>query len=205
MKIIKASYELGYLPEDILERIERVGRLCYKSESLITPESAVKFVKQLITRKHEAMLEHVSFSVKFICDRGVSHEIVRHRLFSFAQESTRYCNYSKDKFGNELTFIAPCFWPVDSVNYSEWYRAMDQAEDCYLNLISADVKPEEARSVLPNSLKTEIMVTGNLRQWRTFLKLRVALDAHSQIRELAQPLLYELKSTIPVVFDDIFC
>lgn len=207
MKIIKAGYEI-VTPLDgdtILKRIEEVGRTCYKSEDAIHDGSASVFVRRLIKRGHEAMIEHCSFTVKFICDRGVSHEIVRHRLASYAQESTRYCNYSDDKFGNELTFIEPCFWDyLESYNPGElWVCAMAKAEEYYFRLIATGAKPEEARSVLPNSLKTEIVVTMNLREWRYFFKLRTASVAHPQMREITIPLLTELKTLIPVIFDDI--
>lgn len=204
MKVIKPSFKIEKIPKDLLKTIERIGRVCYKSEDKITEGSAEKFIEILIKRGHEAMLEHASFSVKFICDRGVSHELVRHRLFSFAQESTRYCNYSKDKFGGELTFIEPCFFEPGSMGYSMWEGAVSYAECIYLEMLDTyGVKPEEARSVLPNSLKTEIVVTGNLRQWRGFLKLRTQRDVHPQMLELTRPLLKELQATVPIVFDDI--
>lgn len=205
MKIIKAGYEI-ITPIDgnvILKRIEEVGRTCYKSEDKITDISAPVFVKKLINRGHEAMIEHCSFSVKFICDRGVSHEIVRHRLSSYAQESTRYCNYSGDKFGNEITLIEPCFWKPDTWEYDCWLGAMEYAERSYLAMIREGCSPQEARAVLPNSLKTEIVMTANLREWRHFFKLRTAQAAHPQMREITIPLLNELKTLIPVIFDDI--
>ena len=224
MKIIKAGYEIwtDISEEGIaeLKHLERVARTCYKSEDRITEdgESAKKMVAGLIKSGHEAMLEHGGMTVKFIVDRGVSHEIVRHRLFSFAQESTRYCNYSKDKFGNEITVIWPCFfempydiymgdsekWDVYPEREQAWYFAMENAEGVYFDLlINGGCTPQEARAVLPNSLKTEIVVTGNWREWRHFFKLRTAPDAHPQIREVAIPLLEEMHNRIPVLFDDI--
>ena len=205
MKIIDARYEILDKIDgmEVLKKIERVARTCYKSEDYIKEGSAERLVKSLIDRGHEAMLEHYSFSVKFVCDRGVSHEIVRHRVASFAQESTRYCNYSKDKFGNELTFIKPCFWGEYSHEYISWCESMRDAEIKYFELLKLEVTPEQARSVLPNSIKTEIVMTSNLREWRHFLKLRTAQAAHPQMRELTIPLLKELKKKIPVMFDDI--
>lgn len=211
MKIIKPSYEIltpisdGGIKE--LQHIERIARVCYKSEDKISPdgESAKRLIKMLIDREHEAMLEHGSISVLFICDRGVSHEIVRHRMASFAQESTRYCNYSKDKFGNELTFIEPCFWDENSYQYEDWERAMYEAEQSYIELIrDQGASPQEARSVLPNSLKTELVMTANYREWRHFFKLRCAEAAHPQMRELTRPLLRELHDKLPIIFDDIY-
>lgn len=221
MKIINASYEiLTPITGNELRQIEYAGRTCYKSEDKITDESAKKFVENLIKRGHEAMLEHSSLSVKFICDRGVSHELVRHRLASFAQESTRYCNYSQEKFRNELTFIWPCFFDefpksrceLDYLIYSKapiahWYRIMEECENKYFLMINSGCTPQEARSVLPNSIKTEVIMTANYREWRHFFNLRAARatgPAHPQMEELAVPLLKELTEKIPVIFDDIY-
>lgn len=207
MKIINASTEiLTPITGDELQRIEYAGRTCYKSEDKITDDSAKKFVENLIKRGHEAMLEHSSLSVKFICDRGVSHELVRHRLASFAQESTRYCNYSKDKFGNELTFIKPCFLKNGTDPYIYWKNAMSDVEMYYFAMLGGGCTPQEARSVLPNSIKTEVVMTANYREWRHFFWLRAARKtgpAHPQMEELTVPLLYEVSGLIPVVFDDI--
>lgn len=188
-----------------LQFIEQAARTCYKSEDRITQdgESAKRLIKRLISSGHEAMLEHSSLSVKFVVDRGVSHEIVRHRLFSFAQESTRYCNYSKGKFGSELTFIEPCFWDEDSNFYLMWKLCCMEAEKDYIRFIDDGATPQEARAVLPNSLATEIVVTGNYREWRHFLKLRTDKAAHPQMREVTIPLLKELQQSIPIIFDDI--
>lgn len=207
MKVINSKYEIINKENinglELLKGIEVVGRTCYKSENNITDDSAKKFVATLIKNGHEAMIEHNAISVRFTCDRGVSHELVRHRLASFGQESTRYCNYSNDKFGNELTFIKPCFWEEGSVEYGFWAIAMGKLEKYYLNLLTLGAKPQEARSVLPNSLKTEIVMTMNLREWRHFFSLRADTPAHPQMRELAKPLLKEMSELIPVVFDDL--
>ena len=208
MKIINAGFQIlsNINGIEMLKDIEYIARTCYKSESMITDLSAVKMVESLINRGHEAMLEHQSISVKFIVDRGVSHELVRHRMASYAQESTRYCNYSKDKFGNELTFISPCFWNKGSREYEEWYAAMNSAEDIYFELIDWGVTPEQARAVLPNSIKTEVVMTANLREWRHFFKLRAIGTTgkpHPQMLEVTVPLLAEFKALIPVVFDDL--
>lgn len=205
MKIINATYCIK-TPIDgaeILKRIEIAGRVCYKSENRITAESAENFVRTLIERGHESVLEHASITVRFVCDRSVSHEIVRHRIASFSQESTRYCNYSNDRFRNEITFIKPCFLEEGTGGYKLWKQAMFVAEKEYFDLLNWGFTPQEARSVLPNSTKTEIIMTANLREWRHFLKLRTAKAAHPQMRELTVPLLKELQEQIPVVFDDI--
>lgn len=210
MRIIQAGFEIltpiseGGIKE--LQHIEKIARVCYKSEESITEdgESAKKMAKMLIERGHTAMIEHSSLSVKFIVDRGVSHELVRHRIASFAQESTRYCNYSKDKFGNGITFIKPYFFEEGTSEYREWVTAMENAESYYLSLIKLGRTPQEARSVLPNSTKTEVVVTANYREWRNFFNLRVDKAAHPQMREVTVPLLEELKKRLPVIFEDIY-
>ena len=208
MKAIKAYTQIysELDGQEILQKIERIGRTCYKSEGKISEGSAERFVKNLIKRGHEAILEHASITIKFVVDRGISHELVRHRLASFAQESTRYCNYSKDDFGKEITFIIPDYLDYKSAGWDTWKATMQSCEDAYFKLLDIGLMPEEARSVLPNSLKTEIVMTANLREWRNFFKLRAANTtgkAHPQMLEVTRPLLDELKGLIPVVFDDI--
>lgn len=223
MNKIKASYEIltpiseGGIKE--LQHIEKIGRVCYKSEDYITEdgESAKKFVAMLIRNGHEAMIEHSFLSVKFTVDRGVSHELVRHRIASFAQESTRYCNYAKDKFGAECAFIdleqgimldnkmKKMSGEEIALVMAEWTSAMEDAERHYMRLLELGATPQIARAVLPNSTKTEITVSANYREWRNFFKLRVPADVHPQMREVTIPLLKELKGMIPVIFDDIEC
>lgn len=205
MKIIAPSFEfLSKIDgEEIIRNIERIGRVCYKSEDRITDTSARGFISSIIKSGHESVIEHEKITVKIICDRGVSHEIVRHRIASYSQESTRYCNYTNDKFGKELTLIKPFFWSDDEKTYLLWVDAMQKIEDTYNALIELGAKPEEARSILPNSLKTEIVVSMNLREWRHFFKLRTSLRAHPQMREVAIPILKKMQKLIPIVFDDI--
>lgn len=205
MKIINPSFEI-LSPVDgqaILQHIERCGRVCYKSEDKITETSAQAFVGNIIKRGHEAVLEHASVTVKFTVDRGVSHEIVRHRLAAYCQESTRYCNYSKDGFGRQVTFIQPHFLDRGTRGWELWVLACEQAEKAYFDLLNWGCSPQEARAVLPNSLKTEVVMTANLREWRHFFKLRTAPAAHPQMREVTIPLLRRMQELIPVVFDDI--
>lgn len=187
----------------ILKQIELAGRTAYKSEDKITPDSAKDFVKMISGRGHLSVFEHQSVTVRVICDRGVSHEIVRHRLAAYTQESTRYCNYTKGKFGRELTVIEPCFWTQDDEKYQVWKQTIEQIESGYNKLIELGATPQEARTVLPNSLKTEIVMTMNLREWRHFFTLRTSKAAHPQMREVAIPLLKEFQKLIPVVFDDL--
>lgn len=205
MKIIKPSIEF-ITPLNggvIMKRLETCGRVCYKSENKISENSAESFLRGIIKRGHEAVLEHCSFTVKFIVDRGVSHELVRHRLASFCQESTRYCNYANDKFGSEITVIQPCFTePGDSV-FDIWKESCEDAERSYFKLLDYGWMPQEARSVLPNSMKTEVVMTANIREWRHFLKLRCSSAAHPQMREVATQLLEALCEEMPVLFGDI--
>lgn len=205
MKIIEPYYEI--LDElngrEILKKIERIGRVCYKSEDLITDDSAERFVGNILKRGHESVIEHEKISVKMVCDRGVTHEIVRHRVASYSQESTRYCNYQKDKFGNELTFIKPVFWKENSPEYALWLQTMQNIETQYMQMVALGATAQEARSILPNSLKTELVVTMNLREWRHFFRLRTAAAAHPQMREIAGMVLDGFRRGIPVVFDEI--
>ena len=211
MRIINAHHEI-VLPypdwktahDTILKMIEKAGRTCYKSEDKITHESASKFVTNIVKNGHEAMLEHASLTVRFVVDRGVSHELVRHRLASFAQESTRYCNYSQDKFGKELTFIRPFFLNDDK--FTIWESAMKSAEIAYFNLLEMGCNPEQARCVLPNSLKTEVIMTANMREWRHFFRLRALGETgkpHPQMKEVALSLLCDLQKYLPEIFDDL--
>ena len=205
MKIIHPGFEI-LTPIDgdaILKHIELCGRTCYKSENKITEESCRTFVQSIIKRGHGAVLEHFNITVRFTCDRGVSHEIVRHRLASYCQESTRYCNYSKDDFCGEITVIEPLYLEPDTLAYDTWKKACEAAEAAYFNLLDWGCTAQEARAVLPNSLKTEVVMTANLREWRHFFKLRCSPAAHPQMREVATPLLKTLQKKLPVVFDGI--
>jgi thymidylate synthase (FAD) len=188
---------------DMLKAIERIGRTCYKSEDKITDDSYETFVRNLIKRGHLSVIEHCSVTADIICDRGITHEIVRHRIGSYSQESTRYCNYSKEDFGKEITFIIPSYIAYKSEAWNTWKDTMKACEDSYFKLLDIGLLPQEARAVLPNSLKTELVMTANLREWKTFFKLRTAGAAHPQMREVARPLLDDLKAMIPGVFDDI--
>lgn len=212
MKIIKPSFIVyenltdPAVTDGILKKIERIGRSCYKSESSICEGSAGKFIRHLIERQHEAMLEHASLTVMFTVDRGISHEIVRHRVASYAQESTRYANYSKDKFGNEITVIYPYYLNVGSPEYNEWYDSCIRAEQAYMKMLKDGKTPQEARAVLPTSLKTDIWMTANIRELRHIMKLRAAGTTgkpHPQMQEIMVPLLKYLKKYLPDVFFDI--
>lgn len=202
MKIVQQSHEwITPLNRDVtLKRIEQIARTCYKSEGAIKPGSAEKMVAMLCKNHHYAMIEHISLSIKFITDRGVANEIVRHRIGSYAQESTRYCNYSKDKFDNQITVIDHGY--TDPMR-SWWLDACNDAESSYQHMIACGATPEQARDVLPLCLKTEIVCTWNLREWHEVLRLRTAKDAHPAIRALLIPVLHELQEVYPEIFNDI--
>lgn len=208
MNVIKPSYDIMQFTPDLEINIEKAGRVCYKSEARITDGSAEKFISRLMDSKHESVLEHGSITVRIICDRGISHELVRHRLASFSQESTRYCNYSKDGFGHEIAVIdiASGFKynllanESDRIKYAIWINAMKDAERSYFDMINAGATPQEARSVLPNSLKTEVVVTANPREWLHIFRLRTSPQAHPQIREIMIPMQAEFAKYWPSIF-----
>lgn len=219
MLFVKPSVEIMHITSEPLHLIEAAGRTCYKSENKTdgTYAAAEKFAAMILKRGHESVIEHCSATVRFICDRGVSHEIVRHRLASYSQESTRYCDYQ----AGHVAFVIPPWVHAEAGEYdkdsfadllidhgddndsSAWLIAMDTCEMMYKELRNLGWRPEQARSVLPNSLKTEIVMTANLREWRHFFKLRTAAAAHPQMREVACPLLAQFRAAMPVLFDDV--
>jgi len=201
MRIVKQSVSLEYVTPLPAEHVEQAGRTCYKSEDKITTDSAIAFVKMIMSRGHESVIEHPYASFRVICDRGVSHEFVRHRLMSYSQESTRYCNYGKGKFGGEITVIQPP--DLTKEELEQWMGAMEHAEARYMTMLDLGSKPQIARSVLPNSLKTELVATANFREWRHFLKLRTSPAAHPQMREVAGAIGEILLEHCPVMFEDI--
>lgn len=218
MELIEQSHEILEAPEDVLKMIETAGRTCYKSEKRITDTSSTKFVTMLRDHNHSAMIEFGDITVKFITNRGVTHELVRHRMCSFAQESTRYVLYN-----NGMQFICPSWLPLEmcgeytafesqpldipdilGVSADDMFiHSLQMAEWTYGELIKKGWRAEQAREVLPNALKTEIVVKTNIREWRHILNLRCSAKAHPQIRSLMIPLLHTFKKMIPVVFDDI--
>ena len=205
MRIVEPKVEIitPLNGQEILNHIEQVGRVCYKSEDYIQAGSAERFVAGIVKSGHEAVIEHFNITVKFTTDRGITHEIVRHRIASYAQESTRYCNYSKDKFSKEIAVVKPVDIAEGTQEFEDWKEAMEAAEKAYFKLLEDGCKAQVARSVLPTCAKTELMATMNLRELRHFLRLRGSAAAHPDIRILAKDLLAQLKAQIPVVFDDI--
>lgn len=217
MRVIEPWYKIERVDgsDNVIRLLESAARNCYKSEKTTTLLEAEEYLKEKIMDSgHHSVIEHCSVTVRIVCDRGISHELVRHRIASFSQESTRYCNYSKGKHGKGLTFIAPFFWEpkegdspkeraYKEVQRMRWMVSMKEVEQTYIAMLESGASPQEARSVLPNSLKTEVIMTANLRSWRNFFQQRVAPAAHPQMRQIAQPMLDEFKGRIPLVFDDL--
>lgn len=217
MKIVDPSYEIMHVPDAgfVIRHLELAARTCYKSEDKIKQNSAEKLLSRVIESGHESVIEHSSLSVRLICDRGISHELVRHRLCAFSQESSRYCRY-----GNGITVIRPVNVDPRVINCCDhhlpsyladldektmlWCRAMSAAETSYIDLLNAGWSAQEARSVLPTCLKTEIVVTANIREWRHIFTMRCAKPAHPEMRRLMLPLLLDLYEWCPLLFQDIF-
>jgi thymidylate synthase (FAD) len=206
MRIVEPTHEIVSMPDPdaALSVIEQAGRTCYKSEHKMQEGSAGDFIRRILRSGHESVIEHGSVTVRFICDRGVSHELVRHRLAAYSQESTRYANYARERFGSEISVIRPTFWSEDSREFALWQEAMEKCEAAYMELLSQGAKPQQARAVLPNSLKTEVVMTANFREWRHVFRLRCSRAAHPQIREVMLPLLEEMSKRFPPLFEDVY-
>lgn len=200
MRTVEPSVELLAITENAAKLIELAGRTCYKSESKITEDSADIFIKMIKKRGHLSVIEHASATFRIITDRGISHEIVRHRISSYSQESSRYCNYSNDKFGNELTLVKPSFKTASGP--AIWNRAAKQSEKNYFDLIAIGEPPEIARGVLLTNQKTELVMSCNFREWLHFIKLRTASAAHPDMRSIANEIARILKAECPAVFCD---
>ena len=205
MKIIQPKVIIEAYPDNLTKIIEKAIRTCYKSEDRIEEGSDIAIIERIKQNNHESCLEHGSITVRFICDRGVTHELVRHRLAAYSQESTRYCNYSKGKFDSGITVIEPFFFgdSVTSRVYSIWEDSCIKTEKDYLELLAYGATAQEARSVLPNSLKTEIVMTANPREWRHVFKMRTSNAAHPQIRQIMCPLLEEFRNRDEILFNDV--
>ena len=211
MKITEASAKLlnpfyDEISDDFylqlqLKHVEKCGRICYLSEPKDPEGSTDKFIRMLIKNGHESPLEHGGCTFKIVTDRAISQEVVRHRLASYSQESTRYCNYANGKFSREITVIESSGLAENEAR--EWLDAMEHLERTYLLMIDSGMKPEKARDVLPLCLKTELMMTANFREWRHFLKLRGSRMAHPGIRKIAKQIYEVFQRAIPVLVEDI--
>ena len=201
MQIVEPSVELLWMTPEPLKVIEAAGRTCYRSEDRINPETAEVFVRGIIKRGHESVIEHASASFRIVTDRGISHEIVRHRLASFSMESTRYCNYGQEKFGGEISVIEPP--SLDPEARVAWVNACEAAEKAYFLMLKTGTPPQLARAVLPTCLRTELVMTATFREWRHFLKLRISPAAHPQIITVARRIREIFLEKCPLVVEDL--
>ena len=186
----------------IMKNIERACRTCYRSEGLITEDSYKKLLKNCINRGHESILEHEKITIRMTCDIGVYKDLTRHRFGSFSIESTRYCNYGKDKFDNEIKFIKPCNIEPGYI-YGLWANEMQNIEHTYIHMVEAGCTPDQMRMILPHSTAAEVTMTVNIREWRHILELRCSKAAHPAIRQLLIPLLLKFKEDMPELFNAI--
>ena len=204
MKIVEpVVYIENYDPIKILKRIERACRTCYRSEDLITEDSYKNLIKNCLTRGHESILEHEKVSVRMICDVGAYKDLTRHRIASFSIESTRYCNYGKDKFDNQIKILKPVHIEEGSEIYEVWKKSMEEMEKYYMEMAALDAKPDQLRMLLPHSTAAEVNMTANIREWRHVLSLRAAKHTHPSIRSITIPILLKFKEDMPELFGDI--
>lgn len=185
----------------IMKNIERACRTCYRSEGKITDESYKTLLKNCITRGHESVLEHEKITVRMYCDLGVYKDLTRHRIASFSIESTRYCNYGKDKFDNELKIIKPCNIEEGTELYENWKNTCEVIEKNYMEMSKSGALPDQLRMILPHSIGAEVTMTANIREWRHILTLRTSNHTHPSIRQLLIPLLLHFKEIMPEIFD----
>ena len=203
MKIIKPLIEVeDYDGIKIMKNIERACRTCYRSEGMITDDSYKRLLTNCLNRGHESVLEHEKITVRMTCDIGVYKDLTRHRFGSFSIESTRYCNYGKDKFDNEIKFIDPCNMDEKEL-FNEWYSACTEIEQRYLKMAELGATPDQMRMILPHSTAAQVTMTCNIREWRHILTLRCSQAAHPAIRQILIPLLLKFKKDMPELFSDI--
>ena len=203
MKIVEPWIQVeNFDGKQIMKNIERACRTCYRSEGLITEDSYKKLLKNCINRGHESVMEHEKITVRMQCDVGVYKDLTRHRFGSFSIESTRYCNYGKDKFDNEIKFINPCNMDKKEL-FNEWYSSCIEIEQRYMNMVKLGATPDQMRMILPHSTAAEVTMTANIREWRHILDLRTKKMTHPAIRQLLIPLLLLFKKEMPELFDNI--
>ena len=205
MKIIKPIVEVeDYDGLKIMKNIERACRTCYRSEEKITGESYKNLLKNCINRGHESVLEHEKITVRLTCDIGVYKDLTRHRAgTAFSIESTRYCNYGKDKFDRSIKVIEPCNIEKDTPEYLEWYNCMEYIEQTYLKMCDMGCKPDQLRMILPHSTAAQVTMTCNIREWKHIFGLRANSHAHPSIQQLLIPLLLKFKQDMPEIFDSV--
>lgn len=204
MKIIEPKiYVENYDGIKIMKRLERACRTCYKSENLITEDSYKHLLTNCLNRGHESILEHEKISIRMICDIGVYKDLTRHRFASFSIESTRYCNYGKDKFDNEIKFIKPVHIEEGTENYKIWEDTMKYIEKQYMEMGEKKATPDQMRMLLPHSTAAEVCMTANIREWRHILSLRCSKMTHPAVRQLLIPLLLKFKKDMPELFENV--
>ena len=204
MKIVNPYIEVEKIDGiDIMKKIEKACRTCYRSEGSITEDSYKKLLKNCITRGHESVLEHEKITVRMYADIGVYKDLTRHRIASFSIESTRYCNYGKDKFDNEIKFIKPCNIEKGTKLYEKWEKACQDIEKNYLQMAELGATPDQMRMILPHSTASEIVMTANIREWKHVLNLRCSKFVHPSIRQLLIPVLLRFKKDMPEIFGDV--
>ena len=204
MKLIDPIlYVEDYDGKSMMRRIERACRTCYRSENVMTEDSYKKLLKNCINRGHESILEHEKVSIRMICDIGVYKDLTRHRFASFSIESTRYCNYGKDKFDNEIKFMKPCNIEPGTEMYNIWERGLKDIERAYLDMSNLGAQPDQLRLLLPHATAAEVNMTANIREWKHILSLRANNHAHPSIRQLMIPLLLMFKRDMPEIFDEV--
>lgn len=203
MKIIKPWVELEKIDGiKVMKNLERAAKHCYRTEGNIKEDSYDHFLRNCINRGHESVLEHEKVSIRICCDVGAYKDITRHRLASFSIESTRYCNYSKDKFGNEISFIEPCNIEDEGL-YQDWKNCMEEIEKCYNKMATNGALPDQLRLLLPHSTAAELTMTANIREWRHIFALRADKHAHPSIQQFMIPLLLYFKQQMPALFDEV--
>ena len=204
MQIIDPKIEVEKIDGvEIMKKIERACRTCYRSEGKITDESYKTLLNNCITRGHESVLEHEKVTVRMTCDIGVYKDLTRHRIASFSIESTRYCNYGKDKFNNEIKVIKPCNIEEGTESYNLWKEACEKIEENYIKMSELGAAPDELRMILPHSTAAEVTMTADIREWKHILGLRTSTHTHPAIRQLLIPLLLYFKEKMPEIFDNV--
>lgn len=204
MKLIDPIvYVQDYDGVQIMKNIERACRVCYRSEGKITEDSYKKLLQNCINRGHESVLEHEKISVRIVADIGTYKDLTRHRFASFSVESTRYCNYGKDKFDNEIKFIKPVHIDEGTELYDIWKKGLENIEKAYMEMSKLDAKPDQLRMLLPHSTAAEYAMTANIREWKHILSLRTMKMTHPSIRQVLIPLLLKFKEDMPEIFGDV--
>lgn len=204
MQLIEPKIEVEKINgKEIMKRIERACRTCYRSEEKITEESYKTLLKNCITRGHESVLEHEKVTIRMTCDVGVYKDLTRHRIASFSIESTRYCNYGKDKFNSEVKFMKPCNIDEGTEVYKLWKNTCENIEKNYIEMSKLGAAPDELRMILPHSTAAEVTMTANIREWKHILLLRTSNHTHPSIRQLLIPLLLYFKKVMPEIFEDV--